>query len=286
MKKLKHSKFKNTGVLFEMLVRQIASDTLNNVPSKSIPLIKKYFNKNTELHKELSLYQTLVKEKFKSKESAEKLIEAVVASRNKLNTASLNRQKYNLIREISKHYSLDTFFKATVSDYKVLASIYKIFEYKSSDNPAELIRTTNTLLEHVTHNTVTVANKPETDVVLNEYAKQDKDVRFLAYRLLVDKFNTKYSKLTVSQKNLLREYINSVGDISSIKSYIDTDVTKLKKNIVKFLPKIDDAILKIKLNESVTILDKIVESKKVTDDQILRLLHFHELSNELKNVFK
>jgi hypothetical protein len=64
MKNLKHSKFKNTGVLFELLVRQVASDTLNNNDSKAIPLIKKYFAKSNELAKELNLYQTLVKEKF------------------------------------------------------------------------------------------------------------------------------------------------------------------------------------------------------------------------------
>jgi hypothetical protein len=286
MKKLKHSKFKNTSVLFEMLVRQIASDTLNNTKSKSIPLIKKYFHKNTELYKELGLYQTLIKERFKSKDSAEKLIEAVVESRNKLNLSSLNREKYNLIREIRKHYSLDTFFKSTVSDYKVMASIYRIFEYKPSDNPAELIRTTGTLLEHITNSTVSNQAQVESNMVLNEYSKQDKDVRLLAYRLLVDKFNTKYSNLSISQKKLLREYINSIGDISSIKSYIDSDVAKLQKVIAKYLPKVDDTILKIKLNESVTLLNKIADSKKVNDDHILRLLHFHELSNELKTIFK
>ena len=94
MKNLKHSKFKNTGVLFELLVRQVASDTLNNVDSNALPLIKKYFAKSTELAKELNLYQTLVKEQFSKEEKASALIEAVVSARKALNNSVLNRQKY------------------------------------------------------------------------------------------------------------------------------------------------------------------------------------------------
>ena len=74
MKSLRHSKFKNTGVLFELLVRQVASDTLNNIDSKAIVLIKKYFAKSTELSKEFNLYQTLIKEKYSKGEKANHLI--------------------------------------------------------------------------------------------------------------------------------------------------------------------------------------------------------------------
>ena len=139
MKNLKHSKFKNTGVLFELLVRQVASDTLNNSDSKAIPLIKKYFANSTELAKELSLYQTLVKEKFTREDKASNLIEAVLAAKTKLNQSVLNRQKYNLIKEIKSNYVLEDFFKSKVNNYKTLAAVYKLFEYTVADNPVEIV---------------------------------------------------------------------------------------------------------------------------------------------------
>ena len=209
MKNLKHSKFKNTGVLFELLVRQVASDTLNNSDSKAIPLIKKYFAKSTELAKELNLYQTLVKEKFSKEEKANSLIEAVLVAKSQLNQTILNRQKYNLIKEIKNNYVLEDFFKSKVNNYKTLAAIFKMFEYTIADNPVESVNNRYTLIEHITRNEVKKTNE------LNEmsaFVKQDKEVRLLSYKILVDKFNEKYSDLNEGQKNLLRQYINSVSE--------------------------------------------------------------------------
>ena len=54
---IKHSKYKNTGILFELLTRQITSDILSGKRTpKAIPILEKYFNKNEELGKELILY--------------------------------------------------------------------------------------------------------------------------------------------------------------------------------------------------------------------------------------
>lgn len=279
MKNLKHSKFKNTGVLFELLVRQVASDTLNNIDSKAIPIIKKYFGKSTELSREFDLYQTLVKEKFSKEDKAVQLIEAVLQAKSKLNQSTLNRQKYNLIKEIKSTYVLEDFFKSKVNDYKTLASIYKLFEYTVSDNPTEIVENKFTIVEHITRKDIKKANS------LNEmtaFIKQDKEVRLLSYKILVDKFNTKYSNLNEGQKSLLRQYINSVNDSMELKTFLVNEVSKIQKELKTLNSKVTDKVTKIKLTEVANLVGTYKDVKTVKDNHILNLLRYHELIKELK----
>lgn len=281
MKNLKHSKFKNTGVLFELLVRQVASDTLNNNDSKAIPMIKKYFAKSTELAKELNLYQTLVKEKFTKEDKANHLIDAVVAAKTQLNQSILNRQKYNLIKEIKANYVLEDFFKTKVNNYKTLAAIYKIFEFTVADSPVEAVNNRYTLIEHITRKEV------KKQAELNEmsaFVKQDKEVRLLSYKILVDKFNEKYSNLNEGQKSILRQYINSVSEGTELKTFISEEVSKLQKSLKSLSTKVEDKVVKIKLSEVVNLLKEIATAKTIKDNHILSLLRYHELVKELKKV--
>jgi hypothetical protein len=281
MKNLKHSKFKNTGVLFELLVRQVASDTLNNSDSKAIPLIKKYFAKSTELAKELNLYQTLVKEKFSKEEKANSLIEAVLVAKSQLNQTILNRQKYNLIKEIKNSYVLEDFFKSKVNNYKTLAAVFKLFEYTIADNPVETVNNRYTLIEHITRNEV---KKPNELNEMSAFVKQDKEVRLLSYKILVDKFNEKYSDLNEGQKNLLRQYINSVSEGTELKEFINKEVSKLQKELNTLSAKVDDKVVKIKLSEVTNLLNEITAAKVVKDNHVLNMLRYHELIKELKKV--
>ncbi len=281
MKNLKHSKFKNTGVLFELLVRQVASDTLNNNDSKAIPIIKKYFAKSTELAKELNLYQTLVKEKFANESKAGHLIDAVSTAKAKLNQTVINRQKYNLIKEIKNTYVLEDFFKTKVSNYKTLAAIYKLFEYTIADSPVESVNNRYTLIEHITRKDVKkVAPLNE----MSSFIKQDKEVRLLSYKILVDRFNEKYSDLNEGQKSILRNYINAVSEGTELKSFIGEEVSKLQKSLKSLTSKVDDKVVKIKLSEVSNLLSEIASAKTVKDTHILSLLRYHELVKELKKV--
>jgi len=281
MKNLKHSKFKNTGVLFELLVRQVASDTLNNSDSKAIPLIKKYFSKSTELAKELNLYQTLVKEQFNKEEKANHLIEAVLAARTQLNQSALNRQKYNLIKDIKESYVLEDFFKSKVNNYKPLAAIYKLFEYTIADNPVEAVQNRYTIVEHIVRKDVK-KSAPLNEMA--EFVKQDKEVRLLSYKILVDKFNTKYSTLNEGQKSLLRNYINSVSEGTELKTFVNEEVTKLRKTLKSLTAKVDDQVVQIKLSEVTNLINEIASAKTIKDNHILSLLRYHELVKELKKV--
>ena len=280
MKNLKHSKFKNTGVLFELLVRQVASDTLNNNDSKAIPLIKKHFSKSTELAKEFNLYQTLVKERFSKEEKASHLIEAVMSARSAINQTILNRQKYNLIKEIKSNYNLEDFFKSKVNNYKTLAAIYKLFEYTVADNPVESVNNKYTIIEHITR-----SNDVKKTSGLNEmsaFINQDKDVRLLSYKILVDKFNAKYSDLNEGQKSLLRHYINSVSEGTELKEFIEKESLKLQKELKVLTTKVTDKVVKIKLAEVTNLLKEVAAVKTVKDHHVLNLLRYHELIKELK----
>ena len=281
MKSLKHSKFKNTGVLFELLVRQVASDTLNNVDSNALPLLKKYFAKSTELAKELNLYQTLVKEQFSKEDKAASLIDAVVSARKGLNNSILSRQKYALIKEIKNTYVLEDFFKSKVNNYKVLASAYKLFEYTVADSPIDIVNNKYTLVEHITRS----SKKPTTTINEMElFTKQDKDVRLLTYKILVDKFNEKYFDLNEGQKNVLRAYINSVTEGSELKDFIVTESKKLRKNILTLSKKVNDTVISIKLTEVANLLNAFTTIKSIKESHLVSLLRYHELIKELNKL--
>lgn len=282
MKKLKHSKYKNTGILFELLVRQIATDTLNNKDSYATKIIKEHFSKTTELSKELRLYKLFIEESFDSDYKASEFVNIILKERIKLNESSLNRQKYNLIKSIKKNFIIEDFFKYRVSNYKENASIYKLFENTTSDNPKEYIECKSTLLESLTGKS---QNNDKVVSTINEsYSKQPKEVRLLAWKMLVENFNNKYTTLTDKQQDILREYINSVDNSAKLKKFVVRECNSLSKNIK--LVKVTDTVTKIKVNEVVKLISKVKESKVITESQILSLLRYTELYNELKRVFK
>jgi hypothetical protein len=282
MKKLKHSKYKNTGILFELLVRQIATDTLNNKDSLATRIIKEHFSKSTELSKELRLYKLFIEENFDSEYKASEFLNIILKERVKLNESVLNRQKYNLIKAIKKNFVIEDFFKYRVSNYKENASIYKLFEHENSDNPKQYVDCKSTLME-----SLITSNNPSNTIettINEEYSKQPKEVRLLAWKMLVENFNNKYTTLTEKQQDILREYINSVDNSEKLKKFVVRECNSLSKNIKAV--KVTDTVTQIKVNEVVKLISKVKTSKVITESQILSLLRYTELHNELKRVFK
>ena len=282
MKKMKHSKYKNTGILFELLVRQIATDTLNNRDSKATRIIREHFGKNTELVKELKLYQSSIKESFSTEYKASEFLNIILNERSKLSETTLNKQKYNLIKDIKKNFVLEDFFKYRVSNYKENASIYKLFEYQNTESPREYVECKSTLLEHLTGKS---QNTDKITTTINEeYSKQPKEVRLLAWKMLVENFNNKYTNLTAKQRNILKEYINSIDNSEKLKTFVIRECNLLSKNIKTI--NITDTVTKIKIAEVVKLISKVKSSKTITESQILSLLRYNELYDELKKVFK
>ena len=281
MKKLKHSKYKNTGILFEMLVRKLTSETLTSDKTIALDIIKKYFGKNTELAKELNLYNSVLKEQHKSEARALDFIKESQAAYRKLNQSQLRRQKYNLVNEIQENFSFDSLSTARIPHYKVLASTYMLFGYADQASLKQLAQCKNVILEH----TLATSNKKtEIDELYEEFRTQSKDIRLLTYKLLVDKFNIKYTNLSESQKNLLKQYITHVNDTDSLKSYIKTEIPKIKRQLTEHVSKTTDDVARIKIENLAEMLCNVENMKVIKESHILSLLRYFDLVDELNRV--
>ena len=230
MKKIKHSKFKNTGFIFELLVRQITSEILSSNKSVAEGIIKEHFNSKKELSKELKLYQYLINEKYNSESKAEKFIDTICEARKRLDEVKITKEKYNLIKSIKENYNLEDFIKSPVSNYKALASVYKIFEVTVSNDqydPTDIVSSRFTIAENIINTSIQNKDNKIKDAVMEEYRKQDEDLRAISYKLLVESFNKKYKNLTNEQKGLLREYINNINNTGKLNDYVNNEIQKL-----------------------------------------------------------
>lgn len=282
--KTQHSKFKNSGILFELLVRQISSDIVSGKDSHAVEIVKKYFSKS-ELAKEHKLYQSLVNSKTLTESKAESLISATLEVSSRLNRSALRKEKYNIIKDIREHYNLEEFFKSKINNYTQYAAAYNLIESHNSlefIDPQQVIQNKITLLEFITRKEI---NKEEVkDRVMEEYFKLDKGTRMLAYRNLLEKFNTKYSGMSDSQKLVLKEYINNISNTVKLREFVNTSYIQLKDELTELVKTITDQTTQIKVNEVINILKPIDKNQNVKDDNIITLLQFHELVGQLKTV--
>jgi hypothetical protein len=284
MKQIKHSKFRNTGFLFELLVRQVTSDILSNRKSIAEGLLKKYFNSKTELANELKLYQFIVNEKYNNENRAERFIDAVIDNRKKLDEKKILKEKYNLIKEIKENYQIDDFLKSQVPNYKVLASVYKIFEFnlntENAYDPKDFVNTKFSLVEHLIAKPI--SNAKVVDKINEALKKEDKEIRLLTYKMLVENFNKKYKSLNERQKGILKEYINSFTNSENLKLFIANEVVVLNKALTTVGKQIKDKVTKIKLAETINQLNKIKTTNKITDTHITSVIMGFELEKELR----
>jgi len=281
MRKVKHNKIRNTGLLFEFLLRQITSDVLNENNGTAVKIVKEKFNENTELGKELALYNVLITKKFKSDSKADYFINEVMKARNDLNNSVLRRERYNLIKEIQSNYNLQKFMSSKVPNYKTYASIYTLFEYDKSLSPDQKTESFFNIVEHVTTN--------DNSIKLSETVRtlpDDEDLRILTYKTLLEKFNQKYTKLSAAQKNLLREYINNVSNTNSLKDTLREIVRGLKEDLKKHSKNLKDEVVKIKMTEAIKSIDKFCgiddKSDVVKDEYVVQSMRYLELLKELK----
>jgi hypothetical protein len=283
--KVKHSKFKNTAILFELLVKQITQEVLSNSTKNiSEKIIKEFFSYNKELAKELKLYNQIVKEKYSSIDDAKLFLEEVSKERIKLDENKLNKEKYNLIKTIKESYDLNKFLSSNLQNYKLLASVYKVFEAKTMGRKVEIrdfIESNNTILEHITHKKISVK---QADTLYESFKQQSEDLRLLTYKLLIENFNKKYSNLDDSQKGLLREFINNVTNTSTFPKFIEEETKKVLANLVKESKGINDKVTKIKISEMIKLYKSDKFLKENQEKQVSVLMLTYELLKEVKNV--
>lgn len=286
MKKIKHSKFKNTGFIFELLVRQVTSEILASNKSVAEKILKEFFNSKKELSKELKLYQYLINEKYNSEAKAGKFIDTICEARKKLDEKKLTKEKYNLVKQIKETYNIDDFIKSPISNYKTLASIYKVFEVVTTDEqyePTDIVSSRFTIAENIINTSIQNKDVKIKDAVLEEYRKQDEDLRVITYKLLVENFNKKYKNLTEEQKILLREYINNINNTGKLNLYVSGEVSKVITSLKEVSSKISDKVTKIKLEETINNIKKIKSIKVIKEEHLSALMMSYELLKEIKN---
>ena len=282
---IKHSKYRNTGILFELLVRQTTSDLLNNQDSKAVKILKKHFT-NTELGKEYSLYSAFVTSPKLSEARAEILISTILEQYKKLSHDTLSQAKYNLIKEIKKNYNLEDFFKAKIENYKPYASVYTLFESQNSPNSdtKQIILNKINLLEHITQDSIKDIQAPQS--MVQELMNEDKEIRLLTYKLLVEKFNKKYQGLSERQKAILKEYVSSISDSSNLRKFLNAKLKEIEQELIEQTQEVEDKVTKIKAEEVIKFIKPLKEGIAIKDETITGLLQYCELIDELKRVSK
>jgi hypothetical protein len=281
---IKHSKYKNTGILFESLVRQITTDTLDGKDSPAKDILKKYFVKS-ELGREYKLYETLLKKTSLTEGKANVVVSTLVESSKTLNRGAIKRQKYNLISEIQKHYNINEFFNHKLSNYKIYAAFYTLLEIANTQeavDPEQTINNKVTILEHLTAAKITEGKVR--DEVMSEFEKADKDVRLLAYKMVLENFNEKYDTLHPKQKLILKEYITSIDNTPRLREFYTNKVTEIKEELATLNKKTKNKVTQIKINEILTVINPPAKNAKITDNDLVDLLQYYDLINELETV--
>ena len=283
--KIKHSKFRNTGLIFELLVKQIAADTLNRKESPAIDILRKHFTGKTSLVREFKLYEFILKNKGVGQLKAETILSTITEISRKLNRNTLKEQKYSLISDIKKGYDINEFFSIQVSDYKALASLYCLLEAQTNNDlidPNLLVNFRSTLLEHLT---TEVQDKEEVkDTLIEEYSKYDKDLKLLTFKILLEKFNDKYKDLLPQQKNILKEFITSVNSQTRLRTLVNEELSNIKTEVSKLESRVKDEVVKIKLHEVTKAITTLSNKEKIKDNHLINLMQYYDLVNELKTL--
>lgn len=283
--KIKHSKYRNTGLIFELLVKQIAADTLNRKDSAAVSILKKYFTGTSTLVKEFKLYEFILKNKGVGQNKAETILSTITEISRKIDRNTLKNQKYDLISTIKENYNLDEFFGMQVADYKALASLYCLLEAQNNDelvDPNLLVNFKSTLLEHLT--TKKQDAEEVKDTLIEEYSKYDKDLKLLTFKILLEKFNDKYKDLLPEQKNILKEFITSVNSQARLRNLVNEELDKISKAVHKLASKVKDEVVKIKLDEVTKAIKPLSNKERITDNHLVNLMQYYDLVNELKNL--
>lgn len=279
---LTHSKYKNTGILYEILVRALTSDFLKGKEnSPSLDLIKKYFVR-TSLKEEYKLFKIILDSKGLTESKAAIILEEVLSQSKKFNRKYLNQLKYNLVKEIKANYNINNLLKTKIPNYKEYASLSILIESQNTSKVVDftqLIKSKLTLLETITSPCSPSNNN--NDTLLEDYKKLDKDIRILTYKILLEKFNSNYSNFNTNQKKVLRLLTSGIGDNKSLIEFYNKEIDNIK-NILNN-SHLSNKALNIKLQEVKKLLIPIENNKKIEDNNLVNLMQYYDLIDKLNN---
>lgn len=274
MVKFRHNKKKNSAFLYEALVIELTKAILKKDESSKTEiasLIKESFRFDTSLHQELKLYHSLTKTQNAHPRTAERILSEVLKQREVIDKKQLLSEQNKLVRKIKKMLPEDT-FNNFVPNYKSLATIYQIFNQRSTIQ-------TKVLLE----------NQIIKGMILAEGKNKDQMVPIdnLVYKTFTKKFNAEYSgELLKEQKELLSKFVSSFVDNGlRLKLYLNEEISRLKKDLKKSLMMeeiISDAAMTKKVQAIIESLEEF-KNEEPKKEMIQKVIKVQGLIHEIKS---
>ncbi len=258
LKSIKHSKFKNTGILYQVLIRKMIEQASNNENIKSYPIIKQFFGNYKELSKQLYLYSLIMQSKgINDQKKAKYLLNKILQMRMKLDDIKLEKQRYFCIKQIKSRYNLKQLFSTYIQNYKLLANIYKLFESLKLKlyDPLKIVQAESVIIQSLLQE-----RDSQRESLLQSFKKQNSLMKQQILQLLIQKYSKEYEDLDDKQKTLLSKYIVSLSDYSQLQQYINKEISVVKQQL-KTSQLFDEQQDKLMLNEMIDNIDNIKKTK-------------------------
>jgi hypothetical protein len=268
--KNKHNKKRNTAFVFEALTREATVAIIKGDverKQKVVSIIRKHFGNDSVLRKDLECYRSLYENQNLDENTSGKILESAKAAKRLLDPEGLFRQQTELINDINKDLTPDT-FNNFVPNYKSLATIAKMF---NTSSPKESVILESRIVKGMTGK-------------LQEQAMEPIDT--LTFSTFTKKFNEKYgSSLLREQKELLNHYISSFSsDELEAKIYINNEVTRLKESLRKAIEVeeiANDPDMMRKTNSVIQKLETFYNFNSLNESTLLTILKTQELVKEI-----
>tara|TARA_B100000963_G_scaffold225738_1_gene196911 strand:+ start:364 stop:1194 length:831 start_codon:yes stop_codon:yes gene_type:complete len=271
--KIRHNKKRNTAFVYEALIREATVSIIKNDDAKKnkvFSIIKKHFNKDSLLYRDLECYRSLYEGVANNEAIADKILNEVKSQKRLIDPDGLFKQQTALIHDVNKELTQET-FNNFVPNYRSLATIQQIFSMKTS--PKTKIMLEQEILKNM--------------VVLSEQKEGMPSIDNLTYKQFVKKFNEKYdNNLLSEQKALLTHYVTSFSDNSlQLKIFLNEEISRLKEEMTKakelnFIKEDSDMAKKV---ESVILKLESFSKQSINDDLLLTVLKTQALVGEIYN---
>jgi len=217
---MKHNKKRNTAFLYECLIKELTKAIVREDKKRQLitkKVLKEFFSKNSELRKELNLYNSLLDSKELNESFSKRLLEETKKDFYGLDRKKIFNSQTSLINIMNKNLGHNV-FSNFIPNYKDIASVGLYFQ--NSKLPAK---------KRIMLESKLISYLGRKDIVLTEMKHLDN----LEYKTFVKKFNNAYDRtLRKEQKDLLTNYIVSFSDNGvGLKSFLNEEIGRLKNAV-------------------------------------------------------
>jgi hypothetical protein len=275
-----HNKKRNTGLLYEFLIRTISEALVENdkhTSSKALKIIKNSFKPTTELYKEFRLINSIMKTTVSSEAVASSILNEAKSAARTHDVNELDRQKSLLIRSINHQLRNENFYDQHIFEYKTYATLQNLFN--NWRNPTSDLSKTAEYEDQIVKWLVT-PKVESTDQIINENST---GTNHLLMKVMMKKLSEKYDvALTNEQKNLVKAYAFSTvnENNNTIKLKLNEIKNKLLISIEEYtLQNPDSQYMKEKMTEVKSKLNN--EITEVNDGVVSEYMLYSKLIEEL-----